>query len=198
MKDKKQRRLIVLLVSLGLAAVLAVFLREAVREHVILPLTRLFWLARGYYGSLPQSSYYILLMAVVGVIGLVSFRLADFSDWTRGEGKNRVIGEVQQMAFWFERAQHSAYSRWHVARALAELGMDLLGKRAGGDRRGQSLEGPGWDPPPEIHEYLQSALRMSPANFSKYILSSEAASLNQDPEPAISYLETFMENNNEH
>ena len=198
MKNKKQRRLIVLLAGLGLAAVLAIFLRDAVRAYIILPLTQLFWLVRGYYGSLPQSSYYILLMAVVGVIGLVSFRLSDFGDWARSEGKNTIHGEVQQMAFWFDRAHHSAYSRWHVARALAELAMDMVGKRAGGDRRGQQLEDPGWDPPPAIQDYLQSALRLSPANFSKYIPSSEAAPLNQDPEPAVAYLETIMENNYEH
>jgi hypothetical protein len=197
-KNKQQRRLIFLIAGLGLAAVLAVFLREPVRAYVILPLTQFFWLARGYYGSLPQSSYYILLMAIVGLIGLVSFRLSDFGDWTRGEGKNTIHGEVQQMAFWFDRAHHSAYSRWHVARSLAELAMDLIGKRMGSDRRGQQLEGPGWNPPPDIQDYLQSALRLSPANFSKYIPSSDAARLGQDPEPAVSYLETIMENKNEH
>ena len=198
MKHKRQRRLIFLLAGLGLAAVLAFLLRDLAREYLLLPLTRLFWLVRGYYGSLPQSSYYIWVVAIVGLIGLFSFRLSDFGDFTRGEGRNRIHGEVEQISFWFDRTRHSTYSRWHVARTLAELAMDMIGKRVGADRRGQNLEGPGWNPPPEIQDYLQSALRMSPANFAKHIPSADASGLNHDPEPVVSYLERFMENEDEH
>jgi hypothetical protein len=196
-KRQKERRLVFLLVGLGLAAVPAFFLRETTRDYLILPLARLAWLARGYYASLPQTTYYVLLLIAIGLIGMGSFRIADVGNWRRHAKRDEPGGEVWQTAFWFERARHSLYARWYVAHALADLALDLLGKRHAGGRRNQTLEGPGWAPPPGVHAYLQAALRMSPASFSRRVPSSDAASLLQDPAPAVAYLETIMEDNDE-
>jgi hypothetical protein len=191
---KTRRGLIFLLAGLGLAAVLGYGLRDPVRAYLILPLTKFFWLVRGYYGAFSQTSYWIILLVMVVLIGLVSFRLADWAGYGRRREAPAGRGAVFQMAFWLERTRRSVYARWYVARTLADLALDLIGERSGVRRRGvDGLEGAAWNPPAEIQEYLQSALRLSPAGFARNESSPEAAALEHAPEPVIAYLESILE-----
>lgn len=196
---KARRGLLLLLAGLGLAAVLGFVLRETVRAYLILPLTKFFWLVRGYYGSFSQASYFVILLVAVLLIGLLSFRLTDWLEMGRRQDEQPARGAVRQLAFWLERSHRSAYARWYVARTLADLALDLLGERTGSRRSsGEGLEGAGWNPPAEIQAYLQSALRLSPAGFARKETSLEAAALENDPEQVVSYLESILENIHDH
>lgn len=196
---KNRRGLLLLLTGLGLAAVLGFLMREAVHVYLILPLTKFFWLVRGYYGSFSQSSYFVILVVVVLLIGLLSFRLTDWLETARRQDERPARGAVHQLAFWLERSHRSAYARWYVARTLADLALDLLGERTGNRRRsGEGLEDAGWNPPPDIQEYLQLALRLSPAGFARKESSSQAAALENDPEQVVAYLESILENIHDH
>lgn len=196
---KARRGWLLLLAGLGLAAALGFLLREIVRAYLILPLTKFFWLIRGYYGAFSQASYFIILLVGVVLIGLVSFRLTDWIEIGRRRDERPRRGAVRQMAFWLERSHRSAYARWYVARSLADLALDLLGGRTGGRRRSEDLAGAGWDPPPEIQEYLESALRLSPAGFARNEPSSpQVAALEYDPERVVAYLESILESIHDH
>ncbi|MBN2387916.1 MAG: hypothetical protein JXB85_12935 [Anaerolineales bacterium] len=194
----KRRWLWVALPGLAVLVLLANALRGTVGAVIILPLARLFWLVRGYYGSLQQSSYWILLMMAVTMIGLFSFRLFDWGLGPRSGKADPDQGEVQQLAFWIARARHGVYPRWRVARILADLALDILERKGGPARHDQLLTGSGWDPPQEIQEYLEAALRLSPAHFSRYVTSSESVHLDQDIDLVIAYLESLMENSHDH
>lgn len=192
----RRARLLFLLGGLAAAAVLGFLLREPVRAFIVLPLLKFFWLLRGYYGSFPQSSYYIVLLVFIVLIGLVSFRLTDWIAGERSAAGRFERGSVSQMAFWLGRARHSLYGRWYVARALADLALDLLGQRGRGGAL--DLQGSASPPRPEIEEYLQAALRLSPAGFARKETSPQVLSLEENPEPVIAYLETLLEDVHEH
>jgi len=199
----KTRRLLLLPVALLLAAVLAYLLRGFFHDYLVIPLAKVLFIVRGYYGSFAQSAYWPLILIVLVVIGLSGLRIVDWNVQLGGERKVELHGDVYQMAFWLERLdrlnlfkdgfRQNPYPRWYVARTMADLAVDILNRRGVHDGRGGQLRGPGWAPPPDIQKYLEISLLSNPATFSKML---EAASLTNVPdvETVIQYLESFVEN----
>lgn len=198
-----KRRIVLLVVVLALAALLAFFLRDVLSALIVPPLGELLFLLRNYYHSLEQSSYWPLVLAIVLVLGVSSLRIAAWDFRMARERKTELHNEVYLMSFWLERITHqgrfvdSPYPRWYVARTLANLAVEILNRRGGSEVRGGELRGSGWAPPPETQKYLEIALRSTPATFGRML---EAASLTNVPdvESVIQYLESFVENNNDH
>jgi hypothetical protein len=199
----KTRRLVLLPVVLVLAAALAFLLRGVINDFIILPLAKVLFVIRGYYGSIAQSAYWPLILVVILIIGLSGLRIVDLNVHLGGERKIELHGDVYQMAFWLERLDRlnlfkdgfsqNPYPRWYVARTLADLAVDILNRRGVNDGRGGQLRGPGLAPPPDIQKYLEIALQANPATFSRML---EAASLTTVPEveAVVQYIESFVEN----
>ncbi len=189
----KKRRTVFLVAALCLAFLLAVPLRGLVQEIIIIPLARFFWMVKGYYGAFDQVVYWFAALAIALVIAAGSFRLPDW-DWRAREKSHRVQGEVHNLAFWIQRIRSdSDYPSWYVAHLLAKLAFDLRERR--GVRKGeQRLKGAGWDPPPDVQKYLESALTSTYVNFSRLDMPTDPAGpLEKSVEPAIAYLESFLE-----
>jgi hypothetical protein len=182
--------------ALALLAVFSVLLSGAVEDAVILPVVKFFWLLKGYYGSLDQVISWGALLVLLVVIAVFSLRGGTPGLYARREQVDELPGEVGQLAFWIRRSKHGPYPRWYLARTLAELALDLLRGRGADAERGGQLTGPGWEPPENTQAYLETAMRTTPATFSRQL---EQAEVDRDPEAesVIEYLESYAETAND-
>ncbi len=202
----KDRRGALLLLVLGIAAVLAFFLRGLFSVYVIAPIAKFLFVLRGYYGATGQETYWQIVVVGVILIGLLSLHLVNFNlvltpfENTR-KSEDKAQGEVTHLAFWLENLQRQgqfgrsgrqgSYAQWYVARSLATLAVDLLNRQGESDDREKRLQGPGWSPPENIQTYLEIGLRSNPVMFKHKIA---AARLNlPEAEEVIRYLESYVE-----
>lgn len=196
----KPRRWIYIIAGLIAAVLLAFLLRGLVQDYVILPLARLFWNLRTLYRSIPQAVYWVLLLVVLVSMTISSFSLR-FQDKQKSRPEDHIhYGDVQQMAFWIQRSRRGVYSKWHLARSLAELALDILQRRKGSVKREQQLEGPGWAPPAGVQEYLEAALKTSYADYPRRSIFdfNPPTPFDHDFEPTVAYLESLMEDDHDH
>ncbi len=203
MKDK--RRLLLVLV-LMIAALLAFFLRDLFSVYIVAPAAKFLFVMRGYYAATGQETYWQIVAVIVVLIGLLSLHLVDFNllatpfERTRGNGE-AAQGEVAHLAFWLENVQRSSqaargrrqgsYAQWTVARSLATLAVDLLNRQGEGEEREKRLQGPGWSPPANIQTYLEIGLRSNPVMFKQKIAAARIAI--PEVEEVIRYLESYVE-----
>lgn len=194
----KLRRLFWISIALVAAAVLAWLISGYIQQNLILPTLEFVWLARNYFGIIPQDWLWsLVLFAVLGlaVWALGVARMVFLTDRARQTG-----GQAQgrELAFWLARIKNGPYQRWFVAHHLARLAIDMLRARGAQIERGSRLAGPGWNPPEDVQKYLEAAMYSSPITFGP---AAKSAGLQTDPpvQVVIEYLETYMmETSNEH
>ncbi len=186
-----------LLVGIALAPF---FLRSFVEAHVILPLAHLLWQLDLIYHAIPQELIWAVVLATLISITLGSFVWKRNTENIRARAGHRRRGEVEQLSFWIKRRAGSNYSQWQIANLLANIALDILQQRSGAPLRDPRLEGPGWQPPPEIQEYLTTALKTSFADYPRPGLFSSQPStpFSREVEPVVAYLESLLENSNDH
>ncbi|MFO7583586.1 MAG: hypothetical protein R6W69_02565 [Anaerolineales bacterium] len=193
----KRTRLLLLGAALLLAILLAWLMSGFVRQSLLVPTLEYAWLLQKYYEMIPQSWQWGILVAIVllGALFSLSSTRASFSTaWLR---TRRIQTPGSELAFWLARISQGQYQRWFVAHRLATLARELLREQGVQIERGDTLVGPGWNPPDEIQKYLQAALYSSPKTFDS---AAKAAGLDTDPEveTIIQYLETYAEASHEH
>ena len=199
MKDKR-RALLLLMVMI--AALLALLLRDVFSVFIIAPIAKLLFVLRGYYGSTAQETYWPIVLVFVLVIGFLSLHLIDPDLHFTQQEKTNLHGDVYQMAFWLESIprhaqfagslRQNAYSHWYVARYLANLAVDILNSHGAIEDRENRLQGPGWSPPPNIQNYLETGLRSNPVKFKQMLTAAQLTI--PDVEEVIRYLESYVEN----
>lgn len=180
-------------VAIVLIAVFSVLLAGAVQNTVLQPVIKFFWLLKGYYGSIDQAILWLAVVAVVLLAAGLSLRGATLHLGVREAHKSKSLGEVAQLSYWIRRSKQSIYSRWYLARTLANLALELLRGRGADVERGGLLRGPEWDPPGKIRAYLETAMQSTPATFAGQL---QSAGVENDPEAEtiVEYLETYAEN----
>jgi hypothetical protein len=202
----KNKRRILLLVVVLMAALLAFLLRDVFSVFILAPIAKLLFELRGYYGAVAQEDYWPIVLVFVLVIGFFSLHLLDFSLlFTQPEKTNLhgegLHGDVYQLAFWLEsvqrqsqfvgRRRQDSYSHWYVARTLANLAVDILKSRGAIEDHENRLQGPGWLPPPNIQNYLETGLRSNPVKFKQMLNAAQLTV--PDAEEVIRYLESYVE-----
>jgi hypothetical protein len=194
---KKTR--IAFLVVLMLAAVgLAFALIGPARELIILPIAKFLWLAKGVYGSIPEAESWVFVLIIVGLIFLFVLLRTEWTDREVAEKRSPFLGDVQQLSFWIDRGRKGSYSRWHLARRLADLALEILDSRGANVKATRRLSGPGWNPPPGVQRYLETALHTTYADYSRNSATESDSSLDADVSSVIAYLESLLENDNDH
>ncbi len=178
-------------------AVLSVLLSDVMLNSVILPLVKFMWVLKGYYGSVHQSILWGVTLVGIVVIASTCLRSGAPSLRIHRKRGEKQPGPVGQLAFWIRRSQHGPYPRWYLARTLAELALEILRRRGVNAERDGSLNGPSWEPPQEIQTYLETAIHSTPATFNRQL---NATGILTDPDASeiITYLESYMENSNDH
>ncbi len=189
-------RYILILLAASVGVVFLAFLaRGAAETLIILPVARLLWLVAGYYHAFPQAAYWVAALVCAGVLILVSLRLPEWERQRREARWKPLPGPVQDLSFWIQRSKTGIYPKWHIARLLAEMALELLDQR--GRHKKHILQGksPDWSPPEEVRKYLDAALN---TNFTDYPRPKRFTSLPPTPfdgdlEQVISYLESLVE-----
>jgi hypothetical protein len=188
-----------LLAALLTGAVLLAFaLVGPAREYIIIPMAKWFWVMKGVYNSFPQSEYWVFLLIVVCLMLGLTLLNADWANRERRERHRVLPGDVQQLAYWIARSRKGIYSRWHLARRLADLSLEILESMGSSVKRTRQLWGPGWNPPADVQRYLSTALRTSYADFAKHSASEPEASLDTDVRSVVEFLESLVENEHDH
>jgi hypothetical protein len=183
-----------------ITALLAFFLRGAIQDWIIIPLAKFIWLVKGYYGAFPQALYWMVGLVVAAMIAILGLRLPDWEKKHSQEIWRPLPGSVREMAFWIQRAKEDLFPKWHTAHLLAELALDILDRRGIRKKKAPMIDGPDWNPPPEVQKYLDAALTTNYTDYPKpgRFSSSPPTPFDQDLEPVIKYLESLLENENDH
>jgi hypothetical protein len=183
-------------IVLAIVGLFSIPLARLVEAGLIQPIVKFFWILKGYYGSIHQLIFWGLALLGVIIIAGMSLKAGSLQLRIRRARMEKLPGEVGQLAFWIRRRGHGPYPRWYLARVLGDLAIDILRGRGASAERGGRLSGPGWDPPGEIQPYLETAVRTTPATFSRQL---ESAGVKGDPETEsiVGYLESYSENTND-
>jgi hypothetical protein len=192
MKTKHILPLVAILVGISL---LAYPLRSLGQSGVILPLARLAWLIKGYYGAFPQATYWVVALIAAFLIAAASLPLVILNRPPAKPDQHRLNGPVQEIGFWLRRMKKGLYPRWHLARLLAELSINILDLHGRSRTSERTLVGPDWNPPQAVQDFLQTALSSSHADYSrpKWIAAGLSTPFDQDLESVLEYLESYLE-----
>lgn len=196
----KSRLYILIVLLVIMVAVVAFFLRGIVQDWVIIPLVKSFWLVKGYYGAFPQAAYWAVALVVAAVVAVLGLRLPNLERPHPEDKRSPLPGSVREMSFWIQRARDGFFPKWHTAHILGELALDIFDRRGTHEKNPHLLSGLDWDPPPNVKKYLDAALT---TNYTDYPKPGRFSSLpptpfDQDLEPVIKYLESLLENENDH
>jgi len=191
---KTKRILLLVAILLGIS-LLAYPLRSLGQTGVILPLARLAWLIKGYYGAFPQAAYWVVALIAAFLIAAASLPLTIWNRPPAQPDQHRLIGPVQEIRFWLRRMKKGLYPRWHLARLLAELSLNILDLHGRSLSSERTLAGPEWNPPKAIQDFLQAALSSSHADYiqPKWIAAASSTPFDQDLESVVDYLESYLE-----
>lgn len=193
----KKIQIVFWVAALVLIGVFSVLLSGVTEDVFILPVVKFFWLLKGYYGSLDQVIFWVALLVFLVIIAIFSLRGWTLGLYARREQVDELPGEVGQLAFWIRRSKHGPYPRWYLARTLAELALDLLRGRGADAERGGQLNGPGWEPPANTQAYLETAMRTTPATFSRQLELTKMVDRDPEAESVVEYLESYAETSND-
>jgi hypothetical protein len=196
----KSRAYFIFPLALIAAALLAFLLRGAVKEWIILPLARFFWLVKGYYGAFPQAAYWVVVLGIAVLVSLLGFHLPDIERRLPQDQWKPLPGSIREMSFWIQRSKGGIFPKWHIAHLLAELALDILDRQGTRQKQARRLTGSDWVPPAEVKKYLDAALT---TNYTDYPKPKRFGSLpptpfDQDLEPVIKYLESLLESEHDH
>jgi hypothetical protein len=196
----RTRTIIFLGLALIMIALLAFLLRGAVQEWIILPLARFFWLVKGYYGAFPQAAYWIVALAIAGLVAILSFRLPDWEKQSQHKKWKPLPGSVRELSFWIQRGKSGIFPKWHIAHLLAELALDILDRRGTRQKHSQLLIEPDLVPPEKVKNYLEAALTTNSTDYPKpkRFMPVPPTPFDQDLEPVIDYLESLLESEHDH
>jgi hypothetical protein len=194
-----KRRWIVLALVVLLAAVLTYLLRDFINDKVVVPLAYLWWRVGLYYHVVPENGWWATVVVIVFFMVLRSFNTEEPSHDRDLAESQPAQGPVEELTIWLMKKSNSAYYRWLVANHLAKLVRGFLIQSDGRDAGRWDIlySGSAWDPPEAVGAYLRSGLNRPTASFRSSSAPwgrSQMAPVDLDPEQAVAYLESQMEN----
>ncbi len=183
--------------ALVASAALAFFLRDVIYGTVIVPLAYLFWLARSYYSAVPQLLLWTLLLVILFVTSAPNF-VPELRSQARREGRRRRLqGQIEILAAWMIRARRGTYFKWQIANRLGriERGFRGMSERRGGRARPAAAHEGAGSRDEAVERYLQAGLNTSFADYPRpgRFQHPVPTPLDLDPQEAIAYLESQME-----
>jgi hypothetical protein len=183
----------------GAAILLAFPLRGVVTQVIVLPLAYLLYALELLYLSLPQLVWWIVIVvAVLALLGS-SLLIETRRPKRRIEPEKLERGRVEHLASAMMKSQAGTYFKWLVANMLGRLAYQILVLRDHGKPRSvfAPLEAEGWDPSPEVREYLEMGLHGSftelPGHSWIRFSRRESTVLDHDAAEVIDFLESKIE-----
>ena len=188
-------RFVRLVLVLLLAALLTPFLKDFIRDVLLLPLLYAAWLARIVFDSIPQIAIWIVFLVVALLIALRSLSGGRAARFASRELQVTVVGRLKSWASLVERAGQEHYARWRLARELRRLTLAILAneKHLSPEQIRQDLAAGRLDLPPEIRDSLLASMTsfnyFSPTRFWFWKKPAGPSALDLDPEQVLQYLE---------
>ncbi len=127
-----RRRLLILLASLVLTALLALILRDFVRNYVVLPLLDLGWIAWIFMLSVPQAVYWGMLLLLVIYIAFRSLTAGASRTRTRFERSFQRYNSPSRYGYWqvgLKSISRSSYAHERIERELQSLVVQILAEQ---------------------------------------------------------------------
>ncbi len=178
-----------LIVTIILLSILAFFLRDVVYQMVVLPLAYLWWLLGFYYSLVPQLLSWTLLLVGVFVIVLSNLIPGTRPNHRKTLKRRAAQGQVEALAIGLERVNKGNYFKWQIANRLGRIARglnEISGGQAQLEVRNESVK-----------KYLEAGLNTSFVDYprpSNPLQHPAPSILDMNPEKAVDYLESLMEN----
>ncbi|MEE9516507.1 MAG: hypothetical protein V3V52_05355 [Candidatus Adiutricales bacterium] len=190
------RRYRVSIVSAAVVIFMALFMRDFVREGIIIPFFRL---AR-FFQSFPQEVLWFFFLGLVVYVAAKSQKNWEIQKRKNKKAKTEQLGRIENLAILIKQARQGTYTRERLARHLGELTLQTLAyqERHSLDVMKARLRRGNLNVPPDIMSYLQAGLSWEHAfhqrkgrwPFRKQILSSP---LDLDPLKVVEFIESLLE-----
>lgn len=188
-------RLFRLALLLILAALLTPFLKDFIRDVLLLPLLYAAWLARIIFETIPQVAIWIIFLFVALLVTLRSLSGGRAVRLDSRETPVRVTGRIESWARLVDQAGQEHYARWRLAREMRKLTLAILAseKQLSQEQVMRALQDNRLDLPPEIRAYLQASMTsfsyFSPTRFWFWQKPTRPSDLDLDPEQVLQFLE---------
>jgi MFS family permease len=171
-----------------LSAVLAYFLHGWINDKVIVPLAYLWWRIGIYYHSVSEDIWWGLVIVMICLMAFASTRPDEWPfHYYQDLDTQPMQGPVEELMRWMIKLRRNKYYKWLIANRLGKLARSFLVQREGGNVHhwDGSLNSPVWELPKAVAAYLKSGLKRPTLQNS--------SPLNLDPQQAVEYLESQME-----
>ncbi len=195
----RRRRLLLLIGILIVAALLAFPLREMIYGGIVIPAAFILWNLGLLYHSLSQAVWWAVILVIV--LFMLLFSLIPQPRFRRSASVKRKppVGQVEDLATSFGKAERGIYFKWMVANRLGKLAYQILLQRESGRPRSvfAPLVGQDWSPSKELQDYLETGLHGSFADFpntNRRMGTSPKTPLDLDISEAVEFLESQVEN----
>lgn len=193
------RRQIVFAGLFFLIVILAFALRDVVEAAIVVPVAFLWWLFKLYYAALPQSIFWILLVALAAYSAITTVIPAIRINAARKNEIRITQGRIEILADWLKKSKRGGtYYKWLVANRLGKNAREILAQREGIpiSKKFSALAGRGWNPPQKIDAYLEIGLNGSFTNIPRsrwFWKSPPPTPLDVEVRQVVDYLEDEME-----
>jgi hypothetical protein len=194
-----QRRWLIILGVMIIAALLAFPLRTTIYEMVVIPLAFFGWELGLFYHSLSQAVWWWVIFAVIFLMLIFSL-LPEFTPVHKEESKSKPKhGQVEDLAIWLGRSKSGTYFKWLIANRLGKLAYQILLHRESGRPRSvfAPLLGTDWEPSQALRQYLEVGLHGSFSDFpnpNRFLAAPPPTPLDYEVREAIEFLESQVEN----
>ena len=187
------------IVGIVIGALLLMFpLRGVVIQLIVIPLAYLLYVLELWYLSIPQSVWWFAIVIVVLILIGSSLLIETRQRRKLIEPKKFERGRVEHLAMAIRKSQKGTYYKWLVANTLGRLAYQILVQNDHGKPRSvfSPLEADGWNPPPEVRDYLETGLHGSftelPTHTWARYIRRDRTVLDHDVSKVVEFLESNL------
>jgi hypothetical protein len=192
----QRKPLFIILFSL-LCLTAAFAFRKLIYQIVIVPLAYIWWVLTLYYHLLPQGVIWIILIFVILFTALRGILLELPIGRPKPLKRRNAQGPIESLSLLIQKRNQGNYYKWSIANRLGRAARELLDQREGRQLKQKfvRLIGRDWQPPNDVAAYLEAGVNGTFADYPKRNWSrSPRTPLDLDPQQAIEYLESELEN----
>lgn len=191
-------RFLPLMVSLLVAGVLVLLVRDFLHQVIVTPILYVSWIATLTLGSFRQEFYWVAFIVVALVIATKSLARGNADKRTTRSARYSNRGPV---ATWFAlvaRSETQEFSRWRLAQALKRLAREILTPGGTFNLHNYETERERYvtDLPPEVEAYFEAPLPWSQralAFWHRFRATKRSTGLDLDPEMVVEFLESRVD-----
>ncbi len=188
-----------IVISSGIAFLLAFPLQNIVHTLIIKPLLYFIWVLKLRYHTIPQFLIWAILLFVLILIMIDPLFEKSLSLPRRKMRVKKPLGPIAALGETIDKSSNGIYFKWVLANRMGKIMRDWLAYRERVGKRWQAnnLDKLSWSSSKSIQNYLDVGLNGSFADYPlprlAFLRSHDATPLDIDPNEVLDYLESHME-----